>query len=204
VAPKAQHSSIQSASRAIPGIDFFNWTAREVFAKVDTSLQRYYSAVKSEFPASGLLLDLVVLKKYKFAKGETRMDDESVEKQTGSPVRVTLKTVADHLGLTPGTISAVLNDTAGARRIPQATKDRIVAAARELNYQPNPLARALRYGHAVTRSEFDSRNVSGALVIMDAGNFMLAMSAIQRAGLRVPDDVSVVEFDGTAALRDSA
>jgi DNA-binding LacI/PurR family transcriptional regulator len=39
---------------------------------------------------------------------------------------------------------------------------------------------------------------------MDAGNFMLAMNAIQRAGLRVPDDVSIVEFDGTAALGDSA
>jgi DNA-binding LacI/PurR family transcriptional regulator len=32
---------------------------------------------------------------------------------------------------------------------------------------------------------------------MDASNFMLAMNAIQQAGLRVPDDVSVVEFDGT-------
>jgi DNA-binding LacI/PurR family transcriptional regulator len=109
--------------------------------------------------------------------------------------------VADHLGLTPGTISAVLNDTAGAIRIPQATKDRITAAARELNYQPNPLARALRSGQTVARSEFDSRSMSGALVIMDAGNFMLAMSAIQQAGLRVPDDVSVVEFDRSQAAR---
>ena len=38
--------------------------------------------------------------------------------------------------------------------------------------------------------------MSGALVIMDASNFMLAINAIQQAGLRVPDDVSVVEFDG--------
>src|SRR3954469_20744911 len=75
---------------------------------------------------------------------------------------------------------------------------------RELNYQPNPLARALRSGYAVARSEFDSRSMSGALVIMDAGNFLLAMNAIQRAGLRVPDDVSIVEFDRTAALGDSA
>jgi len=74
-----------------------------------------------------------------------------------------------------------------------------VAAARELNYHPNPLARALRSGQTISRNEFDSRSTSGALVIMDAGNFMLAMSAIQQAGLRVPDDVSIVEFDGTAA-----
>jgi hypothetical protein len=137
-------------------------------------------------------------RKYKFAKGETRMDNECADlKKSSKTARVTLKTVADHLGLTPGTISAVLNDTAGAVRIPRATKDRITAAARELNYHPNPLARALRSGQTITRSEFDSRSVSGALVIMDAGNFMLAMTAIQQAGLRVPDDVSVVEFDRT-------
>ncbi len=128
------------------------------------------------------------------------MENESRDrKKSSKSMRVTLKTVADHVGLTPGTISAVLNDTAGAVRIPQATKARIVAAARDLNYQPNPLARALRSGQAVARSEFDSRNMSGALVIMDASNFLLAMNAIQQAGLRVPDDVSVVELDGTQA-----
>ena len=36
----------------------------------------------------------------------------------------------------------------------------------------------------------------GALVIMDADHFLLAMTAIQQVGLRVPDDVSVVELDG--------
>ena len=49
--------------------------------------------------------------------------------------RVTLRTVATYLGLTPGTISAVLNNTLAAKRIPQPTKDRIFAAAREMNYQ---------------------------------------------------------------------
>jgi DNA-binding LacI/PurR family transcriptional regulator len=128
------------------------------------------------------------------------MENENGDnKKISKSPRVTLKIVAEHLGLTPATISAVLNDTAGAMRIPQATKDRITAAARDLNYHPNPLARALRSGQTITRRELDSRTVSGALVIMDAGNFMLAMSAIQQAGLRVPDDVSVVEFDGTQA-----
>jgi DNA-binding LacI/PurR family transcriptional regulator len=125
------------------------------------------------------------------------MENENMDsKKSSKSARVTLKVVAEHLGLTPGTISAVLNDTPGAVRIPQATKDRITAAARELNYQPNPLARALRAGQTMARSEFDSRSMSGALVIMDASNFVLAINAIQQAGLRVPDDVSVVEFDG--------
>jgi DNA-binding LacI/PurR family transcriptional regulator len=114
--------------------------------------------------------------------------------------RATLRTVADYLGLTPGTISAVLNNTRASERIPQPTKDRIFAAARELNYQPNPLARALRTGKPLQRLEArDSGLTRGALVIMDADHFVLAMNAIQQVGLRVPDDVSVVEFDNISA-----
>lgn len=57
---------------------------------------------------------------------------------------VTLKAVAQYLGLTPGTVSAVLNDSPSARSIPQETKNRIHAAAKELNYRPNFFARTLR------------------------------------------------------------
>jgi len=60
------------------------------------------------------------------------------------PTVVTLKAVAQHLGLTPGTVSAVLNDSPSARSIPQETKNRIHAAAKELNYRPNFFARTLR------------------------------------------------------------
>jgi DNA-binding LacI/PurR family transcriptional regulator len=60
------------------------------------------------------------------------------------PQVITLKAVAQHLGLTAGTVSAVLNDAPSARSIPQATKDRIHAAAKELNYRPNFFARTLR------------------------------------------------------------
>src|SRR6516162_6667090 len=57
---------------------------------------------------------------------------------------VTLKAVAEHVGLTPGTVSAVLNDAPSSRSIPQRTKNRILAAARELNYRPNFFAQSLR------------------------------------------------------------
>ena len=60
------------------------------------------------------------------------------------PTVVTLKAVAQHLGLTPGTVSAVLNDSPSARSIPQETKNRIHTAAKELNYRPNFFARTLR------------------------------------------------------------
>ena len=46
---------------------------------------------------------------------------------------VTLKAVAEHVGLTPGTVSAVLNNSAAARSVPDRTKKRVLAAARELN-----------------------------------------------------------------------
>lgn len=57
---------------------------------------------------------------------------------------ITLRAVADHLGLTPGTVSSVLNDAPSSRSIPQRTKNRILAAARELNYRPNFFAQSLR------------------------------------------------------------
>lgn len=57
---------------------------------------------------------------------------------------VTLRQLAEHVGLTPGTVSAVLNNAPSAGAIPQRTKDRILAAAEELNYRPNFFARTLR------------------------------------------------------------
>ena len=62
----------------------------------------------------------------------------------GTNTAVTLKAVANHLGLSPGTVSSVLNNAPSARHIPQHTRNRIVAAARELNYRPNFFARSLR------------------------------------------------------------
>ena len=57
---------------------------------------------------------------------------------------VSLKELAKHLGLSPTTLSWVLNDAPAAGSIPQETKDRILTAAREFNYRPNYLARSLR------------------------------------------------------------
>src|SRR6202790_953661 len=66
------------------------------------------------------------------------------------PERVTLKTIAEQLNLTPGTVSAALNNSSAARSIPEHTKQRILAAARELNYRPNFFARSLRLQRTFT------------------------------------------------------
>jgi DNA-binding LacI/PurR family transcriptional regulator len=63
---------------------------------------------------------------------------------------VTLKAVAKHLGLTPGTVSSVLNNSPACRSVPGHTRNRIFAAARELDYKPNFLARALRVKRTYT------------------------------------------------------
>lgn len=69
---------------------------------------------------------------------------------SGAPARASLKVLSGHLGLSPAAISRVLNSAPAARSIPQATQERIFAAARELNYRPNVLARSLRRGRSMT------------------------------------------------------
>src|SRR5713101_387075 len=65
------------------------------------------------------------------------------EKRRATSGSTSLKKLAEHLGLNPATVSVVLNEVPG-RTIPQATRDRIKAAAKELNYRPSLLARSLR------------------------------------------------------------
>src|SRR5690348_14331419 len=75
------------------------------------------------------------------------------KKETGSRrvhKKVTLKTVATHLGLAAGTVSATLNNSPAARSIPEHTKKRILAAAQELNYRPDFFARTLRMRRTFT------------------------------------------------------
>ena len=110
---------------------------------------------------------------------------------------VTLKAVADHVGLSAGTVSLVLNRAPQSISIPQRTQERIFAAARELKYQPNLLARALRTNSAppVSPAAFGVSSTSGALMFVDPEHFQRAIHAIREAGLSVPGDVSIVGFD---------
>ncbi len=57
---------------------------------------------------------------------------------------MSLKRLAAHLGLSPATVSIVINRTRTSDTIPEETKRRILEAARELNYRPNIIARSLR------------------------------------------------------------
>jgi len=57
---------------------------------------------------------------------------------------VGLKSLAEHLGLSQAAVSFVPSRSPAAKSIPQRTRELIRAAARELNYSPNHLARSLR------------------------------------------------------------
>ena len=103
----------------------------------------------------------------------------------GKSGRVTLKALAAHLGLSPSTVSLVLNESPVADAIPQATKDRVLAAARALDYRPDFVARALRrqrsFSIGVLVSEisggYSAEVVSGIeRTLLDAGYFGLVAS----------------------------
>jgi hypothetical protein len=62
----------------------------------------------------------------------------------GPPERLTLRSLLLSLNLSTSAVSIVLNARAGSERIPIVTRERILAAARNLNYRPNVLAKSLR------------------------------------------------------------
>src|SRR6204780_868586 len=83
------------------------------------------------------------------------MKDSAGEKKQRDPAKPRphqtprLKQLAEHLGLNPATVSVVPHEGPG-RSIPQATRERIKAAAKAMNYQPNLLARSLRSRRTLT------------------------------------------------------
>jgi DNA-binding LacI/PurR family transcriptional regulator len=90
--------------------------------------------------------------------------------------KVTLKTIAGHLSLTPGTVSAALNNSPASKSIPEHTKQRILAAAKELNYRPNYFARSLRLQRTYTIGVIAEEigDAYGALVISGIEEYLRA------------------------------
>jgi LacI family transcriptional regulator len=56
---------------------------------------------------------------------------------------VSLRSLAEYLKLSPATVSVVINNSPAAKAIPEHTKDRVLQAARKLEYRPNFFARSL-------------------------------------------------------------
>src|SRR5215217_6707228 len=107
---------------------------------------------------------------------------------------VSLKQLAAHLNLSTTTLSLVLNDAPSAVSIPQETKNRIISAARELNYKPNYLARSLRVQRTHTfgvivpelSDGYSSMVLNGVEAVLSTnGYFYLTASHLHRQDLLV-------------------
>jgi DNA-binding LacI/PurR family transcriptional regulator len=68
--------------------------------------------------------------------------------QSDSGRRITLRKLAEHLGLSRTTISMILNDVPEATRFPEETRRRVMESAQELGYRPNYFARSLGRKHS--------------------------------------------------------
>jgi DNA-binding LacI/PurR family transcriptional regulator len=63
-------------------------------------------------------------------------------RRRGAPV--TMQDIAQATGLSQSTVSRILNRSPTVVPIAESTRERVLAAAKELGYRPNPLARGLR------------------------------------------------------------
>jgi len=79
-----------------------------------------------------------------------RKSDKSGSAKDAPEQKVNLRELAEHLGLSVATVSLVMNRSPAAKSIPHHTQSRVRAAARELNYRPNVMARMLRQQRSFT------------------------------------------------------
>ena len=132
-------------------------------------------------------------------------------KGTDAKRPASLKMIAEHLGLSVAAISRVLNGAPAAKSIPKTTQDRIFAAAEELNYRPNVLARSLRRGRSmivgVLVPEVSEGYATAVLAgieqaLLQAGYFYFLISHHHRAELIDRSQTMMVDraVDGIIAI----
>ena len=113
----------------------------------------------------------------------SKQSENGAKKETGK--RVTLKVLAEHLGLSPATISRALAGSPQADALSPETRTRVLRAARELKYRPNYLARSLRgkrtYSVGVLVPEISEGYAAGIMsgvedLLAEQGYFYLMVS----------------------------
>ena len=70
-------------------------------------------------------------------------DSKRVHRKNGQNVRVTIKQIAEELGISHSTVSRVLNDKQPSL-VGEATRERILQAAKRMGYRPSRIAQALQ------------------------------------------------------------
>jgi LacI family transcriptional regulator len=107
---------------------------------------------------------------------------------------VNLKVLAEYLGLSPATISLVMNNAPGAAAIAPTTRHRVLEAAKRLDYRPNPIARSLR-----TRQTY---TVGVIVPEFSEGYFTMLMNGIEEHLLQSGYLHFVVSHQGKSDLID--
>jgi DNA-binding LacI/PurR family transcriptional regulator len=130
--------------------------------------------------------------------------------------RTTIEDVARHAGVGKVTVSYVLNGRSRANRISEATEAKVLAAAEELKYRPNALARGLATRRTdtiavvfqsgtyfTTWSGFTSEVMRGVALATVEGNYDLMLHTKQVTGA---DEEAIAltdgRVDGVLILRD--
>jgi DNA-binding LacI/PurR family transcriptional regulator len=111
--------------------------------------------------------------------------------------QTTLKILAEHLDLAPGTVSKVLNNANGSEAISQVTKTRIRVAARKLQYRPNFLAQSLRTKrtYMIGVLALELANSANALVIAGIERFLRRRGYIFALGVHRNDPEVLAEYE---------
>ncbi|MCI1648047.1 MAG: LacI family transcriptional regulator [Bacteroides sp.] len=72
------------------------------------------------------------------------------KKRSYKSMKVSLKTIAEYLNVSVATVSWVLSGLGDEKKISLSTQERVLACAKEMDYRPNMLARALNSGRSNT------------------------------------------------------
>jgi len=114
--------------------------------------------------------------------------------------------VAKLAGVSPATVSLVLNDKGDQARVAKETQRRVLEAARELRYVPNSAARAFRGGRHLTIGIIARRHPA-TMHVSVFEDFVVAV--IERAALHrhnvkfLPPVTEGEDYDVVGALRDA-
>ncbi|MBL3688062.1 LacI family transcriptional regulator [Leucobacter zeae] len=92
--------------------------------------------------------------------------------------RITIRDVAEHLGLSVSTVSAALN---GGGTLKEATRQRVREAAAELGYRPSRTALAFRLGRTGTIAYSLPAVDDGTVPMLDVGGYMVGARAAASA-----------------------
>lgn len=98
--------------------------------------------------------------------------------------RVTITSLAKHLGLSVATVSYVMNDKTAENGIPEKTALRVREAARKFDYVPNDLARSLRKQQTMTvglvlsdlQQGWADRTVRGMISVLEPAGYVLYLA----------------------------